>query len=398
MSTDTATPTTTPEAPPAAKATGQAKVKPATKTTLTVPAKPAAVTAANVATIAGTAVAAAGPAGWAVAAAGAGAVGAGVIARRILRRRRGTSSSASRWSTPRLGRFRPFRSGSTGGGSTGRRTGASPTANGGRAGRPSPTASGGRVGKPSPHPRPPGTSRTPGSTPARNRPTGSRGQAPKSFAGRVARRAGAAVARGTGRAARAGGRVLRKRLWPWMRRIVRRKILHQPDPAPATAKAKPQPATPPRRQTRATVRRPVNQQARPSNTRTEGNSSMADARNGLPVPAPDGPVYAAARNVLAAASEHTPKGMLEVRNFAWASPYSIKAFADAYRLLAEASRNQPVESEWGQAVMAIATLLDSAAEAARKLGPGFDDLHFDLVRRLLNPRPGEAMWDTVNNH
>ena len=395
MSTDTTAPpapTPTPTRPAGHTTTPtRAQTARPTRNRLTVPAKPAAVTAANVTTIAGTAMAAAGPAGWAVAAAGAGAVTAGMIARRIIKNRRATSR-AGRGLFPKLGPFRPLTSRPGHGLRLPTRGRPSP--------RPTPGLATGR--RPSPRPRPTGSTHpnTPTRRPTSSRPTnGPHSRIPTTRAGRITRRAAAATTRGAGALLRAIGRALR-RLWQALSRIMRRRVLGHQDQPPT-----PQPAPtppPPARRTRATVRRPT-QPTTPHNppaadtTSTHGRNPAMPTPNGRPAPTPQGPVYAAARRVHAAAAEHKPKGMLEVRVAAYEAPFVIAEIAAAFRLQAEACANQPVDPTWGQGIMAVATMLDAAAQGARRLGPSFDGLHRNLLDNLQQANNAQ-MWDTTNNN
>lgn len=117
----------------------------------------------------------------------------------------------------------------------------------------------------------------------------------------------------------------------------------------------------------------------------------------LPAPAPVGPVYQAARRLHGTAVDHQVKGMLEVRTEAHELPHTIAEVAAAIRARAAACAKEPLDQAYAAHLAQIAVVVDTAAQAARSLGPSFDALHDTEVRRLLQPRPNEQKWDTSAN-
>jgi hypothetical protein len=164
---------------------------------------------------------------------------------------------------------------------------------------------------------------------------------------------------------------------------------------------------------------------KPTNTRVTGDKVNRPRRHGTsdqnqrgPVPTPGDvstfgrnpimagqkqpqgttPLFQAARQVHATAASYKPKGMLARRLEAYEMPLTLGEIAAGLRLLAHThTSNEPLNSAYAAAVMQIAATVETAAQASKQLFPAFDALHPTQVRRLLNPQPGEEMWDTINN-
>lgn len=114
-------------------------------------------------------------------------------------------------------------------------------------------------------------------------------------------------------------------------------------------------------------------------------------------PAPVGPVYTAARQVHAVAVNSQIKGTMELRTEAWEFPHTIQALADAISARATLCTREAVDPAYAAHLMQIAATVQAAAQAARSLGPAFDALHEKEIRRITQPRPNEAKWDTSAN-
>lgn len=114
-------------------------------------------------------------------------------------------------------------------------------------------------------------------------------------------------------------------------------------------------------------------------------------------PSADGPLFQAARRFHETAANTLPKGNLELRNEAYELPAALAQIADGIRIRVNVCTQSAIHPDYSTALQQIAAVIDTAANAARQLGPAFDDLHQDLVRRLLAPAPGEEKWDVANN-
>lgn len=444
MAPEVVTPLTT-EKPRPAKAT-PAAAGPAT--TLTVPAKPAIVTGANVATLAGTAAAAAGPVGWAVAAGVAAVAGGGYAVRRAFVRRdtssdghlgRGGGAGRSASGQRSLGGARSSgagRAGRSAGAAAGgrRRGGAASTAGGagrhaagragtGRGGAGSSTAGrrGSGLGALNPM-RALASRRAAGRGPAGSTAAG-RSRAASGPLGRAGRSVGA-LGRGAGRLAsapaRAAWRAAKQHranrranhatggqsspgVWQRMRRFVRGNVLgHKP---PTAKPANPKTTPTDRRHTGGTVRRPTQPTdpsgrrapaPRPTTRTSERTPTMGDTQT-AGGPQPTSPFFHAARQVHATAAKFEPRGMMEVRGETYEMPHSLDEIAAALRVRAQACTKQPLHPQLAHAIAQVAACVDSAAQAARQLGPAFDALHPTEVARILKPRPNEQAWDVANN-
>lgn len=392
---------------------------------LTVPAKPAAVTAGNLTTLAATGAIVGGPIVWATMA-GAGAVGATVVGVRAYRRsttRRLLKASAFTWpsigrsgaSSPLRGLGRSAGAGRPLGGgrspllgtSVGRRPGGSAAA-GRRTGSAAPrsaTSRGGTGGSTSGRS---GRSTSPATERAARRALDRiMGRTPTTRAGRIARRVvrragrilrpigrqGWRAAKATARGVRAAAkRTRRSKIWAWARATVRRWLGR--DTTPPAAAVTP-PAAPTRAPTGSTVVRPVST-ATASTTTTGGTVPMATS-NAPKAPVAGGPLYQAARQFRAAASAHTVKGTMEHRDEAWDMSFAIAELAAAIRARVAHCGQDGVEPAYQQLLASIAGMIDTGAVGAKRLGPAFDELHAAKIKRILNPMPGEAKWDTTVN-
>ncbi|RKR92736.1 hypothetical protein BDK92_7214 [Micromonospora pisi] len=424
MTTEVATPPAV-EKPSPAKAPKAQPTADKPTTVLTVPAKPAAVTGANVVAIGGTAAAAAGPVGWAVAAVVAGGAVAGYTVRRAVIRR---NAKADGGGTPGVGPLFSGRppagggrnKGSRAGGGASNRAGSGGTSGGrsDRSGGSSRTAaqrakSAGRslldrLG------RKPGGDKSPGGGGGRNkRTTGG----PASKMSRAAGRAAASAARGLWNAvkaqrtaaakkkqdrAAAGKKTKPQKAWGWARKITRRVLGKKDQPKPAAKTPTTKPEAP--RVTGDKVRRgqapdATNQNpSKPATNRAARTTERNPLMGNNNAQQSTSPFWAAARQVHATAAQHKPRGMLARRQEAFEMPAALGEIAAGLRLLAQTHTSQePLEPAYAAAVMQVAATVESAAQASRHLAPAFDALHSVQVRRLLQPKVGEDMWDTVNN-
>lgn len=426
MTTDVTAPAPAkPTAPPKPASASKSKAaQPDPRTTLTVPAKPAAVTAANVAAIGGTAAAAAGPVGWAVAAAVAAAGGGFYVARRVVRRSRAETARTATviGGGSGLGRL--------GGGSAGRSrgTGVGGLGRGARAGTSAPGSSAGRavagrrwpsLGRSRGQAR---TSRGGGTTGGRD--AGGR----RGALGQIGRGLGA-VGRGAAGPARAAWKAAKTRRantkaaraagtkGPGMvaraRRLMHRNVLGKPATAKpdagkrTTAGADGAAKRPPRR-TGTTIRRAPDPTVgadqtqrgpvpKPDRRSTERKPTMSGNGNTNGGPQPSSHFWRSAQQLHGAAAKFEPRGMIEVRNECFELPHALGEIAAALRVRAQAVTKQPLQPALAAAIMQIAACVDTAAQASRQLGPAFDNLHPTEVARILKPRPNEQAWDVSNN-
>lgn len=415
MTIDVAAPTTTkPEAKPASqKQSAQPQI------TLTVPAKPAAVTAANVATLAGTAAAAAGPVGWAVTATAAAAGGAYLVARRVVRRGRQrrrngpfgpapTGASLGRFGGAPAGRLKSGlgrRIGSTIGGSGAARAADRRGAlsaglarhlrgNGGR---------GSKGGVASPGSRR-ASSRIPGTLSRLGRRVGAVGRAAGKLGTKGAQSAGNGRTKKQRTPVTSGTSGAGSGLWRYARRLVRRRVLGKPGPE-QVRKAPPKSGPQPPRKTGASIRRSPQPTAGPE-SRSRGPvpkpkphhvSTTGGTMSGNSTPQPTSVFWHAARQLHAAAAKFKPRGMIEVRTECYELPQALAEISGALRKRAEECTKQPLDPKLAAAIMQIAACVDTAAHSSRTLGDAFDGLHPTEVRRILRPRANEGAWDTTNN-
>lgn len=119
--------------------------------------------------------------------------------------------------------------------------------------------------------------------------------------------------------------------------------------------------------------------------------------NAPKAPVAGGPLYQAARQFRAAASAHTVKGTMEHRNEAYDMSFAVAELSEAIRARVAHCGQDGVEPAYQQLLASIAGMVDTAAVGAKRLGPAFDDLHREKIKRILNPLPGEAKWDTTVN-
>jgi hypothetical protein len=191
--------------------------------------------------------------------------------------------------------------------------------------------------------------------------------------------------------------------WGWVRKFVRRKLMghgeggETPNATETAAKTK--------RRTGDKVDRP-DEALKPTTGRrdvpkpapSDGRPAMAAQNNGPQGPQPTSPFWHACRQVHATAAQHKPQGMLARRQEAFEMSFSLAEISAALRLLAQTHTSQePLEPAYAGAVMQVAATVEAAAQAAKQLGPSFDGLHATQVQGLLQPKPGQEKWDTVNN-
>lgn len=415
-------------------------------TTLTVPAKPALTTAANLATLAGSAMVVAGPPGW-IAGAAVAAGGAAVGVTRSVRRRRARQAALGGFPViggvggPASRRAASGSSGRAAGGgrsSTGRPAAGGRAATGGRtAGRGSGSGrAGGLLGRLGRAGSGAGTSagrtgsgrgpslggRAGGRTATRRGPLGRLAAAGRRTAAAIGAGRNAATPRAAATAARrhanrptptgrkrtkalgaagvAAGLVGARNGFRKARRWVRRNVLGEPEPTKAERKT---PAKqPPQRQTGNQVRRPDDKRnpdrsgaPKPGTTSTTEREPTMTA-NGQ-APQPSSHFWQSARQLHAAAAKFQPRGMMEVRAECAELPYALSEIASALRARAQACTQHPLHAQMAQLFMQISACVDSAAQASTQLYPAFDALHPTEVRRILQPRPNEPAWDVNNN-
>lgn len=332
---------------------------------LAIPAKPAAVTGANAAAVTASAVAVSGPPGWAAAAA-VGAVAAGVIVYRRVRRRSPSRSGFSRSAGLFGGRRRPlFGASPFGGGRTSRSTrarGGSPFGPG------SPRSS---ANRPSPRSRP----GTPGSG-GRGRP----GQTWRTRAGRLASALAARFGRWTARLLWRLLRALARALWHGLCFIVRQAVGKE--------------AAGETRNTRPTVDRGDNP---PPAVATPARPTVEGVPMPNTTPEPIGPVYQAARAFERVSAEYKIEGTMELRTEAYELPHTLNAIAAGIQHRVSYYATEAVVAEYSAAVKSLAEAVQSVANQAKNLGEQFDALHRERVDRILRPMPNEQRWDTTNN-
>lgn len=427
-------------------------------TTLTVPAKPAAITAANLATLAGTAAVVAGPVGWAIAGAAA-AVPAAVAAKKAAGRRKEkrqqrttTTTTAQRTAGgPRMPRLGGSGGGGMGGsgrhraagalrGLASRATGRTASAGGApRNGRP--TGGGlagkkgilGRLGLGS-------SAATPGSRKANSksnaggkgqgggRRSGSSGRsnlaraatAPMRSLGRFGRglatRPGKKATTGSayqknrkrglatalGAAARAAGRNGWRAAGAWFRRFVLRR---KPKKKVKNTAKKTAP--------KKTVA-PVVDRGTPSQNTNPNQNSNPTAAPGRPI-IPGDNTAAAKEDTMTSAD--TPSGTREMAARMWANveswqPRGMLAVVDEYHDLPQAleymratigvlmdrsMKRFPVDPEIAQQIGKIVEVMATASAMSRKIPEAVEEIHKKQLRDLRNPGVGQEMWDQSAN-
>lgn len=390
-----------------------------TATTLTVPARPAMVTGANAVALAASSVVAAGATGAIAVAAGVAAVG-GVAIVKGVRGRGSGRSLLSRSSRPRSGGTSgsmpgPRRLGRSSAGGTVYRSGATRARTAGPVAATRRAAAGaagwlglGRM--------PSRTSRSAGgsgsgrtSTPSVRTPRGQasgRASVPRTAVSRpsasrpsAGRPGGASTATASGRSkpkrpirdwvGRLAARAAR-RGWKRLRKWFRRNILGIPDKPAKATKPKPE------RKVGATVSRPDTTTPTPKTTTHKGDTPMAPGAQ-LPTLAPSSPVYDAARRFHAVAADYHVKGTLELRGEMHELHHTIAELAAGIRARVAECQVSAVDPTILEALVRIASVIDTAAQTARQIGPAFDEVHHAEIHRLVQPRQGEAKWDTANN-
>lgn len=397
-------------------------------TTLTVPAKPAAITAANIATLAGTAAAVAGPVGWAVAGAAAAVPAVGyaakkAAAKRNANRRQSATTSVQRTvsgpKVPRLGR-----AGSVAG-SSAHRTGAG-------SGRH--RASGLLRGLLGDRSRSPGVKRAGASSAASpggrraNQAGAGRGRNVRSALGRAAsaplrglarfgrglasrpgkkatigaayrrnRKHGVAMALGA--ATRTGARLVWRSAGAWFRRFVLRR---KPKKKTKTKRAAAKTVTP-------TVDRgissphskpnnPASPQAAPGPPIIPGdNTAAAKEETMSTTDTPSGTREMAAR-MWANVEMWQPRGMLPVVEEYHDLPKTLEYMrATVGAVMDKSMKRFPVDQAIAQQIGKIVECLDTAAAMSRKIPEAVETIHKKDLDRLRNPRQGEQMWDLSAN-
>ncbi|MEV5211299.1 hypothetical protein AB0K35_27885 [Micromonospora sp. NPDC053740] len=425
-------------------------------TTLTVPAKPAAITAANLATLAGTAAVVAGPVGWAVAGAAA-AVPVAVAAKKAAGRRKEnrqrrttTTTTAQRTaSSPRVPRL----GGSGGGAGSGRHraagalrglasraTGRNANAGGApRGGRPSGGGSTGKQGilrklgigsstatpgsrKTNPKAKAGGGGQgggRRGGSASRSRlaraaaaPMRSLGRFGRGLATRPGKKATTGSAyqrnrkRGFATALGAATRAATRNGWraagAWFRRFVLRR---KPKKKVKNAAKK----TAPKKTVAPTVDRGT-----PTQTAKPNQNSNPTAAPGRPI-IPGDNTAAAKEDTMSSAD--TPSGAREMAARMWANveswqPRGMLVVVEEYHdlpqtleymratigvLMDRSMKRFPVDPEIAQQIGKIVEVLDTAAAMSRKIPEAVETIHEKQLRRLRNPGVGEEMWDMSAN-
>lgn len=394
------------------------------KTHLTVPAAPAGLAALNTATIAGVGLAGAGGSVVWVAG-GLAAAGAGAIVRRYKRRKSSENAAGGSSKTGATSASNGRSGATTGGSAAGGRRGTSAASRAAGPGGGGSSQGGGTsaarrrgiLGLLASRRRAKRRSATGGESgggsaaggrkaSATGRSTsGKRGplQAGAAYAARAARKAGAALkAGGSGSMRKAGsaagsiaGAVKRRRARAWKRRQGAGAgavgPCHKAIPLTKGTKGKvDDPQATPAQKTPPVVIRPAKIRGEEVMARGNGAPTASGGQAG------GSTVWHAAKAFWDACSTYKPRGNLEVRAEAWELASSIALLADGIHVRAQANNKENLDPALSQLYATIATNMQSIAQAAKSLGPGFDAMHDQLVKNLLvgnNP----AGWDSSNN-
>lgn len=426
--------------------------------TLTVPAKPALITGANIATLGATVAAAAGPAG--LIAGGALAAGVSAVAAHKGAKRRATgrlrqqaerqraaraagapanpqrAAPRGRKSSPLAslgGRKNRGRSPSLAGGAAGPSSGKGRRAGSplgrllgkpGQSGRGRKTPGGGTGAgrpagaKPSPRPRT-STTAAPGAKHSqphtRPRARGA-GLIPKIGATSralrnalrqpTARQAAAAARNGKGKGSRLGlgltalaaGAVGARNSYRRARRWVRRRVLGKPDPKKPTRATKPRRHV--ARKLTLSTRSATTTRTTPAATRPKPGPTLTNPSNTTKGTTMDGLRQHAAQ-MYAYASVFEPSGMLgpiDPGGDFHDMPESLGFVRAAVgSLMEKATAKWPLDPSIAQVMSQVVQLLDTAAEASRRIPAAIEDMHKKELDRLRRPRPGEDKWDVSAN-
>ncbi|MEU1814969.1 hypothetical protein ABZ543_07205 [Streptomyces roseifaciens] len=95
-------------------------------------------------------------------------------------------------------------------------------------------------------------------------------------------------------------------------------------------------------------------------------------------------------------SHYAPPMMLAVAAEYWGLQEGITSVGEAVRQLAVNTADKyPADAKMADLVTQVYALLHQAAEAAAEIGPLFAKVHADDLRRHEEPRPGEHMWNIL---
>lgn len=210
---------------------------------------------------------------------------------------------------------------------------------------------------------------------------------------------GAGVAAGVVAARNGKKRVGRGCRWAWRkaRKVARRMLGRPPDPDETATETTSAPAPPPAvPHTAATVRQPPPDLIPVAPI--PGGTSMA--ANTPPAPsAASSPLFAAAQQFHAAAATFSPRGMLPRRQELYDMPHTLTEIAQAVRKIGDkcSPAKAPLHPDIQHTLDQIAQCVDAAARTAQLLGPAVDSRHAVEVHRLFNPRADERAWDVGEN-
>lgn len=110
-------------------------------------------------------------------------------------------------------------------------------------------------------------------------------------------------------------------------------------------------------------------------------------------------IIEASREMVGAAMNYTPEGMMQVGN-------DMASFPEVIRNVANAIQGMTRQVQAGETPMnpAIVDMLKAlhgqlikTAHGAEDLKPAFENLHQVEINRIRNPRQGEEMWDITHN-